>query len=113
MAIITIKRSESSIQGAVVGWAKKTYGIVCQKLSTGSRFQKSSFPDFIFFLPGGKPLLIEFKREGGIITSAQADNHAGLRGLGYDVCVVDDVETGKRLIREAMEKIMKKKRKST
>jgi hypothetical protein len=112
MAIINIKRSESSVQGAVIGWARKTYGLVCHKLSTGSRYQKSSFPDFIIFLPGGSPLLIEFKKDGGTLTALQSDTILTLRALNYPVHVVDDVDEGKQLIKVAVEKLIKKRRPS-
>lgn len=77
---------ESTIERKVVAWAKKQ-GIFTTKLaSPGNR----SLPDRIFWLPGGKPLLIEFKRPAGKVTVLQAAMHDTLRRLGYLVLVLDD-----------------------
>ena len=96
------KRLEGSVQGAVISWAK-AHGIRCDKLSSGSHFQSSGLPDFIVWIPGGRPLLIEFKREGGVPTTLQTATHTQLRALGYDVHVIDDVVKGKQLIKERYE----------
>lgn len=46
-------------------------------------------PDFIFLIPGGRPLFIEFKRLGGKPTARQQRKIDQLRELGYDVIVAD------------------------
>lgn len=104
-------RLEKSIQNSVIGWAKKTLGLRCDKLSTGSRFQNSGLPDFIIWLPGGRPLLIEFKVEGGQPTVLQLATHEQLRELGYLVIVVDDVTKGKIAIVKIIEELKKGRRK--
>jgi len=100
-----MKRLEGSIQRAVIGWAK-AHGIRCDKLSSGSHFQMSGLPDFILWIPGGKPLLIEFKSETGKLSPLQTITHAQLHQLGYDVHVVNDVTQGKQLIKERYEKLI-------
>ncbi len=113
-----VPRSEGSIQGSVIGWARKQLGLRCDKLSSGSVFQKSGLPDFIVWLPDGRsvkvravspipqasPLLIEFKKEGEVATAIQLATHKELRAMGYEVEVVDNVEDGKRVILEAIER---------
>ena len=47
----------------------------------------TSWPDRIFWLPGGKPLLIEFKQPGYEPQPKQSDTHAYLQDLGYEIQV--------------------------
>ena len=98
-----MKRLEGSIQRAVIGWAK-AHGIRCDKLSSGSRFQTSGLPDYVIWMPGGRPLLIEFKGESGKTTTLQDATHSQLIKLGYDVHVINNVDEGKRLIKDRYEK---------
>ena len=100
-----MKRLEGSIQGAVIGWARKQ-GLRCDKLGTGSIFQSSGLHDYIVWLPV-RPLLLEFKTEDGKLTALQAATHKQLEGLHYDSHVVRDVVTGKQLIKEAYEQRLK------
>jgi hypothetical protein len=93
---------EKSIQSSVIGWAKKQ-GIRCDKLSSGSVFQVSGLPDFIIWIPGGLPLLIEFKSEIGKLSALQAATHDQLKSLGYDVHVINDTLIGKQLIKQKWE----------
>jgi hypothetical protein len=98
-------RLEASIQGAVIGWARKQ-GIRCDKLGTGSVFQTSGLHDFIVWLPL-RPLLIEFKTETGRLTALQERTHHELTGLYYEGHVVRDVESGKLLIKQTYEARLK------
>lgn len=99
MRVIFVKKLlEGYIQGKVVSWARHDLGILACKLAT--RAQRS-FPDFIFFIPGGRPLCIEFKATGAKATQAQADIHQQLRAKGYDVETHDTIEGAKRAILEA------------
>lgn len=50
----------------------------------------TGYPDRIFWLPGGRPLLIEFKRPGEEPRAKQLQIHEQLRGLGYEVQVHDN-----------------------
>lgn len=85
---------ESQIENAVIAWARAR-GIFVSKLQgMGNR----SLPDRIFWIPGGKPLLIEFKRPGGKPTVLQAETILRLKNLGYEVHVIDSVEEAKRVI---------------
>jgi hypothetical protein len=51
------------------------------------------WPDRQFFIPGGKPLFIEFKRLGEVATPPQQLIHKALRYHGYKVEVHDNRRT--------------------
>lgn len=70
-------------------------GVMSRKFVSPSN---RSVPDRIFFIHGGKPLFVEFKRPGGVPTPLQAHFIETLRGFGYDVLVIDDIEQGKAAI---------------
>lgn len=69
--------------------------IACQRIRNllgieGIKFEphgSTGWPDRIFFVPGGRPLLIEFKRPGEPLSPKQALVVMNLRELGYDVHV--------------------------
>ncbi|HUW11526.1 MAG TPA: VRR-NUC domain-containing protein [Anaerolineae bacterium] len=80
------RRKESSLEASVVEWAKKHGVHYCIKLQgTGNK----SLPDRLFFMPGGIPFLVEFKKLGEKPTKLQEFTHAELRAQGYDVEVHD------------------------
>lgn len=60
------------------------------------------WPDREFFIPGGVPLFIEFKRPGEAPTQYQRMVHARLRYAGYRVEVHDTVEGALKSIRNSM-----------
>ncbi len=82
------KTLERTIEAAVVRWAK-AQGIESLKLNTMGR---RSMPDRLFWLNGGRPLLIEFKRPGKRPTKLQAYTMKKLKGLGYAVVWCDSAE---------------------
>lgn len=61
------------------------------------------WPDFLFLIPGGNPLFIEFKASGKRPTAMQARRIAQLRNLGYEVTVCDNPEDARAAILGAME----------
>lgn len=63
----------------------------------------AGWQDRIFFVPGGKPLIIEFKRPGGESSPLQKQRHKELIEAGYDHHVIDDKEEGKALVRSRLE----------
>jgi hypothetical protein len=95
------KRSEKSIQKAVVDYARKR-GCIAIKLSTNGRFGTSGWPDYMF-LRGSHALFIEFKRQGGKLTPKQGLHIQILRDAGFPAEVVDTVEWGKLLINRALQ----------
>ena len=82
-----MNRSESKIEAAAVALAMEHLGIKGSKLSV---LGDTGYPDRIFWVPGGRPLLIEFKRPGEEPTPKQAHIHEELRKLGYGVEVHND-----------------------
>lgn len=92
---MAIKVSEKvGVENPCVAYAKK-FGIKVLKINP---LWAVGWPDRIFFVPGGKPLLIEFKRPGGKLSKNQASTIRQLREVGYDVQVVDDPDKGRALI---------------
>lgn len=55
-------------------------------------------PDRLFLLNGGRTFMIEFKTPTGKLTSNQDRTIKLLVANGYPVYIVNDVETGKRLV---------------
>ncbi|NWL89997.1 VRR-NUC domain-containing protein [Paenibacillus sp. 79R4] len=74
---------------AVGGWAPKW-------TSPGN----SGVPDRIVFLPGGHTIFVELKAPGGKPRPLQLAQHKRLRGLGYDVRVIDSREQVDDLLKE-------------
>lgn len=62
---------------------------------------ETGWPDRIFFIAGGRPLIIEFKRPGEKPSPKQQYIHAILRELGYDVQVHENKDTALEAIRTA------------
>ena len=58
---------------------------------------KRSYPDRLFFMPGGKPLIIEFKIPGEAPRAQQRERIEMLVALGYRVEVVTSVADFRRL----------------
>lgn len=63
----------------------------------------AGWPDRIFFVPGGKPLIIEFKRPGGKLRPKQVEIIGKLEKLGYEVQVYESAEEGKALVRSRLD----------
>lgn len=91
---------ESDLENKVVAWAWKTYGILGSKLKI---LGETGFPDRVFWVPGGKPLLIEFKRPGEEPKVDQQRVHKMLLPLGYHLEVHDDYGTAIEAITRAVE----------
>ena len=89
-----------NIENPVLAYAKRR-GVRFIKLNTAGR---SGWPDREFFVPGGRPLLIEFKRpDDGKLSRQQSDNIAYLKRMGYDVHVIDEVACGIALLAQRLE----------
>jgi hypothetical protein len=78
-------RKESSIERSVVAWAKAHGIFYCYKLN-GTGKDKL---DRMFMIPGGRPLIIEFKRFGEKPTPLQKKTIHDLSAINYDVEVHD------------------------
>jgi hypothetical protein len=91
---------ESTIERDTCRDALQLYGIRSSKLVTPG---DTGWPDHLFWIPGGKPTLIEFKREGEEPEPKQEYIHEVLRGLKYEVHVCDTKEEALTIIRQALE----------
>lgn len=91
-----MQRRESSIEKAVVNKAA-AYGILSVKLGL------EGWPDRIFWLPGGRPFLIEFKRPGETPDPLQLRRIDILRQLGYQTEVYDEATDAFSAIVRAVE----------
>lgn len=81
---------ESSIERSVVTWARN-HGIQATKLQgIGNR----SMPDRIFWVNGGKPILVEFKSPNGKLTPLQRIAILKFTERGYEVHVISSREEG-------------------
>jgi hypothetical protein len=90
---------ENPIELQVVQLAWDYLGILGSKLKV---LGDTSWPDRIFWLPGGKPLLIEFKRTGFDPQPKQSDTHESLKALGYDIQVHDNAASAFQAIIDAV-----------
>lgn len=80
---------ESALEVKAVKLAWEQFGVLGSKLSI---LGDTGYPDRIFWLSGGRPWLVEFKRPGESPRKKQVYIHAQLRRLGYDVEVHDDLD---------------------
>lgn len=79
---------ESAVEGRAKRWADE-HGILNVKFTPAGQV---AYMDRLFFVPGGKPILIEFKRPGEEPRPLQAYRIKKLRELGYDVRCTDDAD---------------------
>jgi len=79
--------------------ALNTLGVASVKLEPplGS---ETGWPDRLFFIPGGRPFLIEFKEVGYEPDPKQIYIHDMLEGLGYDVAWTDEEAAALQAIEE-------------
>ena len=71
------KRRESATESYCVKWARSR-GIVVAKLT-----ECNGVPDRVFFVPGGSPLIIEFKAKGLVPERLQTWYLDALTAAGY------------------------------
>ncbi len=92
------KTEKAGVEEPVCRWADRN-GIMHRKLNG---FGRNGWPDREFYLPGGKPLLIEFKRPGEGLAPLQEKTIAELRKIGYDIEVHDDKDEAIAAIKARM-----------
>jgi hypothetical protein len=79
---------ESSVERRVKQWAD-AHGILnCKFTATGS----AGWPDRIFWIAGGRPKLVEFKKQGESPTKLQLHRMRQLKNLDYDVFWTDNAD---------------------
>jgi len=91
---------ESTVERRACARALGELGVANYKLAGAGQRGK---PDRLFLIPGGRPLLIEFKKVGEKPDPLQRQDHKILRLLGYDVVVCDDADDALNHIRKAMD----------
>lgn len=91
---------ESSIERRVCQVAATAWGLRNFKLTIeGQR----GWPDRLFLIPGGRPLLIEFKRPGEKPDPLQEHRLATLKALGYDATWHNTVDGALLELAQAMD----------
>ena len=91
---------KASVENPVVKYADRL-GVPILKVNP---LWAAGWPDRVFFVPGGKPLIIEFKRgEDSKLRKKQKEIIGKLEKLGYEVHTVNTVEEGKALVRSRLE----------
>ena len=73
---------ESRIEQMACKQILEKFNVISVKLTPA---QSTGYPDRLFWLPGGKPLLIEFKRPNEQLSPKQSHINLGLKMLGYQV----------------------------
>lgn len=74
---------------------------------------RRGWPDQQFFVPGGRPLLIEFKAEGEEPRKLQQYIHDQLRNAGYEVEVHTNAEEAIASIKRRLETVPSVRREKT
>lgn len=82
------------VEQAVQRWATQ-HGLLYIKLEL--QHHKGQ-PDDMFYLPGGRPILMEFKAPGEEPDPLQEFTHQQLRYLGYEIYVIDDPQEGVKIL---------------
>ena len=90
---------ESRIERDAWTRARDLMGVTSSKIVTPG---ETGWPDRLFWLPTGHPVLIEFKRPGEAPRPKQEHVHALLRDLGYPVYVCDSAIVALLIIRAGL-----------
>lgn len=61
------------------------------------------WPDFVYLIPGGRPIFIEYKAAGKKPSKTQDWRIKTLKELGYDIIVADSPAVAKEAITQALE----------
>lgn len=92
-----MQRRESKIERSTCRRALNDLGVPNMKMIHPGG--ETGWPDRQFFIPGGKPFLVEFKEIGYEPDPKQTYIHDMLEGLGYDVAWTDNEEDALAAIR--------------
>lgn len=95
-----MRELESSVEQEACDLIYDNLGVENSKLKV---LGDNGFPDRVFWLPGGKPFLIEFKRPGEKARPKQLYIHNKLRNLGYQVEVHDNAIDAFEAVIKALE----------
>ena len=81
-------RREPALEAKAVNWARHV-----KKMVTAKLMKLAGVPDRVFFIPGGRPLIVEFKAKGEEPEEIQAWYLHKLAQDGYNVAYVDSWES--------------------
>ena len=87
---------ERTIERATCRRAWLEFGVRSLKLNVTGQ---TGWPDRMFLIPHGRPLFVEFKRPGGVVSARQRHILNILRSLGYKVGVCDSTTQALRIIK--------------
>ena len=90
---------ERHVEHPVVDWARR-HGIIQVKFEVPGQ---TGWPDRLFFIPGGRPLFIEFKRPGEVLEPKQIYYYHLLLSLDYHIEVHDNAKSAIQAIIKAVE----------
>ena len=93
---------ESACEKKVNAWYDARWPEMRTKLNL---FGRRGWPDQCYWIPGGRPLLIEFKKKGEVPRALQVYVIETLKGNGYDVQVHDDPEFAKSAVQRAVDAV--------
>lgn len=91
---------EADIEAKAKKWADE-HGVLNVKFTPAGQ---RGFQDRMFFTPGGRPLLVEFKRVGEEPRKLQVYVADKLREAGYDVRWTDSAETAIGWLKECLKR---------
>jgi hypothetical protein len=97
-----VKLVEADIEIPVVYYAE-CRGCMVLKLNVTGR---KGWPDRLFIARDKRMMFVEFKRPGGKPRRLQEHIIKQLNAAGHWVVVIDNVEAGKKLIREFLEGVL-------
>jgi hypothetical protein len=83
----------------------KQWGLKVSKLQI---IGDTGYPDRVVWFPGGKPIFIEFKREGYEPEPKQEEIHAELKRLGYHIETHTNANRALQTISKAVSEFAKK-----
>lgn len=85
---------EKTIEKYLVQQTRAAGGLALKWVSPG----QNGVPDRIVFFPGGRIAFVEVKAPGKKPTELQKQMHQHLKGLGFDVLVIDSIDEVKKFI---------------
>lgn len=93
--------TEAQVIAKVTRWCR-AHGIKYQRMALQPGASRG-FPDMVFLVPGGKPLLVEFKRPGKKPNKFQTHTLDQLKELGYAAFWSDDAAAVIQLLESTLD----------
>lgn len=87
---------EAIIERDNAEYAREGLGLITLKLAL---FGTVGWPDRLFLAPGGRVLFVEYKAPGKKLQPHQLKVHQLLKRYGFNVYTVDQIQTGRELLK--------------